>query len=60
MRDIFTDRFEYAYAITVHLSQGSQYNRVLYLQEGMMSGPDQQKLAYTAITRAIEGITIVI
>jgi exodeoxyribonuclease-5 len=60
LRDIHTDRFEYAYAITVHLSQGSQYNRVLYLKEGIVGGADQQKLIYTAITRAIDGITIVV
>ena len=61
INDYFNDRFEFGYAITVHLSQGSQYNKVLYLNENIMrTKEDQKKLAYTAITRAIDSITIVI
>jgi intein/homing endonuclease len=42
-------------------SQGSQYNKVLYLNENIMrTNEDQRKLTYTAITRAIDVINIVI
>lgn len=61
MNDYFHDRFEFGYCITVHLSQGSQYGKVLYLNENIMrTKEDQKKLAYTAITRAIDSISIVI
>lgn len=44
------DFFEYAYALTVHLSQGSEYNNGIYIEE--MLRPQMQKaLNYTAITR---------
>lgn len=59
--DFTRDQFEFAYAITVHLSQGSQYPDVLYLNERM--GLDKsiyRKLQYTAITRASKSITIVL
>ena len=59
--DIYNDRFEYGYAITTHLSQGSQYQNVLYLNENMMrTKEDRRRLSYTAITRAINSITIVV
>lgn len=57
----FNDKMEYAYAITTHSSQGSQWDRVLYLSENFMrSNEDRKKLEYTAITRAKQSITIVI
>ena len=53
-------KFEYGYAITVHLSQGSQYNRVLYFDEQIMGGREMaKKLRYTAVTRAIKTLDIV-
>lgn len=55
------DLFEFAYAITVHLSQGSQYPNVLFLKEDMgLNKEDRKRHAYTAITRASESITIAI
>ena len=61
INDYLMDKFEYAYAITVHLSQGSQMDKVLYLHEGMMRNKeDNKKLMYTAITRAVSSIVIVI
>lgn len=61
LNDFYNDRFEFGYSITVHLSQGSQYNKVLYLNENIMrTKEDQRKLTYTAITRAIDSINIVI
>lgn len=55
------DKFEFAYAITVHSSQGSEFPGVLYLHEDFMRDPeDRKKLLYTAITRAREYINIVL
>lgn len=42
--------FEYAYASTVHLAQGSEYNSGTYIEEYMRSDI-QNALNYTAITR---------
>ena len=52
-------KFEYGYAITVHLSQGSQYNRVLYIDEPFGGINFRKALRYTAITRAVKNIDIV-
>lgn len=57
----FYDKMEYAYAITVHSSQGSQYDNVLFLYEDFMNDPeDRKRLLYTGITRGINSDTIVI
>lgn len=53
------EKFEYAYCITTHISQGSQYNRVLFFDEPFADKETTKKLRYTAITRAIDNITIV-
>ena len=53
------EKFEYAYCITTHISQGSQYNRVLFIDEPFADKETTKKLRYTAITRAIDNITIV-
>lgn len=59
--DFTRNKFEFAYAITVHLSQGSQYPKVLFLPERMgMSEIDYKRFMYTGITRAKEQITIAI
>lgn len=53
-------KFEYAYAITAHSSQGSQYNRVLFIDEPFGGGKEMiKKLRYTAITRAVEKVDVV-
>jgi exodeoxyribonuclease-5 len=58
--DIYNDKMEYAYAITVHSSQGSEWDKVLYLHEDMMrNNDDRKKLLYTAISRAVKSIIIV-
>ena len=53
------ERFEYAYAITAHLSQGSEYPRVLFMDERFHDAETLKKLRYTAITRAVDSITYV-
>ena len=50
------ERFEYAYAITAHLSQGSEYPRVLFMDEFFHDVETTKHLQYTAITRARESI----
>ena len=50
------NKFEYAEAITVHLSQGSQYNNVVYYDEFVGDRSDMLKMRYTAITRAIDKV----
>lgn len=55
----FFTKFELAYAISVHLSQGSEYNKVLYFKENIGGMDYQNKLDYTAITRAKQDIIIV-
>lgn len=51
------DMFEFGDVITVHLSQGSQAENVLYISEPFAGGREIQcKLNYTGITRAREGL----
>lgn len=52
------EEFDYGYALTVHKSQGSQWNNVLLFDE--WHGKDREKWLYTAITRAAERIDIVL
>lgn len=51
------EEFDYGYALTVHKSQGSQWNDVLLRDE--WAGSSRQRWLYTGITRAAERITIV-
>lgn len=53
------EKFEYAYAITVHLSQGSEYGHVLFIDSFFNTPELTKKARYTAITRAVDQITIV-
>lgn len=51
-------QFDYAYCITCHKSQGSQYNKVLVFEERLKS-TEHKKWLYTAATRAKEKLIIV-
>lgn len=57
------DEFTFGYAITVHKSQGSQWDKVYLIDESFVwsrsSEADVIKHLYTGITRAAETITIV-
>ena len=44
------EKFEFAYATTCHLSQGSQYHHGIYIEE-ILKGNCQNNLNYTGITR---------
>ena len=52
-------KFDYGYAITTHLSQGSQYNRVLFIDEYFRDYDFMQRLRYTAVSRAIDSVHII-
>lgn len=53
------DDFDYGYALTVHKSQGSQWDDVYLFDESYAFRDHSQRWLYTAITRAAERITIV-
>lgn len=52
--------FSYAYAITTHKAQGSEWNKVLVFEESWPTGEEHARWLYTAITRAKEKVVIVI
>lgn len=45
------EKFEFGYSITTHLSQGSEFNNVIVIDEPMR-GDFNNRLSYVAITRA--------
>ena len=51
-------KFEYAYAITCHCSQGSEWDSVLFNIEYFMPKDKIKKFIYTGITRAKENLII--
>jgi len=52
--------FTYGYAITVHKSQGSQWDNVLLFDESSAFRDDAARHLYTAITRAADRVTVVV
>ncbi|XHE14418.1 AAA family ATPase [Agrobacterium deltaense] len=52
--------FDHAYALSVHKSQGSQWNSVLVIDESSVFREDRAKHLYTAITRAAERVIVAI
>lgn len=53
-------KFEYGYAITAHGSQGSQFPSVLYFDQPFFDRETLRKLRYTAATRAMNKLDIVL
>jgi exodeoxyribonuclease-5 len=51
--------FDYGYALTVHKSQGSQWNRVMLFDESYVFRQDRWRWLYTGVTRAAEQLTVV-
>lgn len=49
-------KLEFGEALTVHLSQGSQYGSVLYYDEWVGDREYMRQLRYTAVTRAINKV----
>ena len=52
-------RFEFAYAITCHKAQGSEFDFVIVFDESFAFGDERHKWLYTAITRAKDKLLIV-
>lgn len=52
--------FDYGYALTVHKSQGSQWDKVIIFDESGMFGRDSHKWLYTAVTRAAKEVKVVV
>ena len=50
--------FDYGYALTVHKSQGSQWNHVAVIDESGAFRSDRWRWLYTAVTRAAERIDL--
>ena len=53
------DYFDFGYAITVHKSQGSEWDRVVLFEEQFMDREDYKKWLYTGITRAKERLFLI-
>lgn len=53
------NKFEWGYALTTHLTQGSEYPRVFYMDSFFQTRELTKRIRYTAITRARTAITIV-
>lgn len=47
------------YALTVHKSQGSEYDRVFFITHGSQSNMFFRELLYTAITRAAKELYVI-
>ena len=52
-------RFEFAYAVTCHKAQGSEFDFVVVFDESWAFGGERNRWLYTAITRAREKLLII-
>ncbi len=52
-------RFEFAYAITCHKAQGSEFDFVVVFDESWAFGEEKNRWLYTAITRARDKLLII-
>lgn len=53
------ERFTYAYAITCHKSQGSEFDNVIVINEPIGRNEDRRRWVYTSITRAKKNCVLV-
>lgn len=51
---------DYAYVLSVHKAQGSQWDNVLVIDESYIFKEDRARHLYTAITRAAERVTVAV
>lgn len=58
-RKLRPEQFDYGYVITTHKSQGSEYDKVLVLEE-MLKGNEHYRWLYTACTRSSKKLTLVL
>lgn len=54
----YAQDFDFAYAITCHKAQGSQFGSVLVVDESRVFRKDAARWLYTAITRAVDRVVI--
>jgi len=54
-----SDEFDYGYALTVHKSQGSQWDDVVLFDESGAFREHRERWLYTGITRAAQRLTLV-
>jgi hypothetical protein len=52
-------QFDYAYAMSVWKSQGSEYGKVLLFEESFPAGDAHWQYMYTGITRAVDRLVII-
>lgn len=57
--DLVPLEFSYGYAITCHKAQGSEWDKVLVLEESFPHGEDHARWLYTAITRAASRLVLI-
>lgn len=50
--------WDYAYALTAHKAQGSEYDQVIVMDEGITGGGIYPQWMYTALTRAKKAVVI--
>lgn len=56
----YADEFTYGNVLTVHKSQGSQWDNLTLFDESRIFRDQQQQHLYTAITRAAERVTVLV
>ena len=54
------DEFDYGYVLTVHKSQGSQWDDVVLFDESFALQDSRARWLYTGITRAAKRLSIVV
>jgi exodeoxyribonuclease-5 len=54
-----TQEFDFGYVLTVHKSQGSQWNNVFVFDESQVFRKDARNWLYTAVTRAASNLVVV-
>ena len=54
------EAFDFAWAITCHVAQGSQWDDVIVFDESGVFRTDAAKWLYTAVTRAAKRLAIII
>lgn len=53
------EQFDYGYVITCHKSQGSEWDKVMVIEE-MLKASEHSRWLYTAVTRAVKKLTLVL
>jgi exodeoxyribonuclease-5 len=54
------DEFDFGYVLTVHKSQGSQWDDVVLFDESFAFPDSRERWLYTGVTRAAKRLTVVV